>query len=161
MLNWVTPLFLSGPGFFSNSAQRMCWSGRAQEPGPCLQPAPLHSPVSTTLVLGGASLPVPCAVCLWTHCPWICLIPFWTCWYCLSVADVTGHHCDSKFQEFTTVSVEMYLLLLILNDFLLVSVNGSHMNNTEFSEKQFYEYLIHSLHNFVNLDQIPCQTFPF
>lgn len=77
------------------------------------------------------------------------------------MADVTGHHCDSKFQEFTTVSVEMYLLLLILNDFLLVSVNGSHMNNTEFSEKQFYEYLIHSLHNFVNLDQIPCQTFPF
>lgn len=34
-------------------------------------------------------------------------------------------------------------------------------NNTEFSLKQFYEYLVHRLHNFVNLDHISNQTYPF
>lgn len=34
-------------------------------------------------------------------------------------------------------------------------------NNTKFSLKQFYKYLVHSLHNFVNLDYISHQTYPF
>lgn len=76
-------------------------------------------------VLGGASLPVACTVCLWTYCPWICLIPFWTCWYCLPVADVPGHHCGNKFQKFSTISrnVSSFVNFKL---FLLVSVNASH-----------------------------------
>lgn len=50
MPNWITPMFISGPGFFPNSPRWVCWSGKAWEPGCCLQSAPMHAPASCSCI---------------------------------------------------------------------------------------------------------------